>query len=615
MCGITGFVNNSKPPSVLTSMAATINRRGPDDEGNYIEAGVNLAHKRLSIIDLSSAGHQPMRFNKTVIVFNGEIYNYQEIQKELIQKGYQFSSSSDTEVILKAFDCWGMKCLDHFIGMFAFALYDEENERLWLVRDRAGVKPLYYHYKNNTIAFGSELKCFKDYLEGEERNELDTNAIAEFFSLGYISSNLSILKNVKKLPPAHYLKFDSSGISINRYWDISFVENKDWLARKEDDLLEELEALIISAFKYRMVADVPVGVFLSAGIDSSLVSAVLSRHFGQINTFTIGFKEKDYDESAEAEKIAAYLKTKHTTAFLYPDKAFEILNDFYSIYDEPHADNSCVPTTFVSEIAKNSGVKVVLSADAGDELFGGYARYPEYLDRWKQINKFGKAARNTMGALVNVAANFSGGMAGKKMERFSDILKANDFIDFYQYIIRSSSAKELGRIVNGYNNPLFSFNKQADPMSQMMEWDFKRYMTDDILVKVDRATMYHSIEGREPFLDHRLVEFAAQLPVEWKLRNGETKYLLKKLLGRYMPEHLFRLPKRGFGAPIQLWMKEHYKADIAAMIKNGLFVNPYLNNDYTHRLLNDFIKGKAVNPILIWHLYSFQKWYNTWNNL
>jgi len=615
MCGITGFINTAKEPLVLTGMAATINRRGPDDEGNYIEHGVNLAHKRLSIIDLSSAGHQPMRFNKTVIVFNGEIYNYQEIQKELIAKGYQFTSSSDTEVVLKAFDCWGVKCVDHFIGMFAFALYDEEHKRLWLFRDRAGVKPLYYHYKNDTIAFGSELKCFKPYLYEKERNELDTDAIAEFFSVGYISSNLSILKNVKKLPPAHYLKFDSEGIDIKRYWDVSFVENKDWLERKEDDLLEELDALIISAFKYRMVADVPVGVFLSAGIDSSLVSAVLSKHFGQINTFTIGFKEAGFDESKDAEKIAAYLKTIHKTEFLYQEKAFEILNDFYSIYDEPHADNSCVPTTFVSEVAKNSGVKVVLSADAGDELFGGYARYPEYLNRWNQINKFGKGAKNAMGALVNVAANFSGGITARKMERFADILGAGDFIDFYQYIIRNCSVKELRQVVPGYNNPLFSFNKDTAPMSQMMEWDFKRYMTDDILIKVDRATMYHSIEGREPFLDHRLVEFAAQLPVEWKLRNGETKYLLKKLLGRYIPESLFKLPKRGFGAPIQLWMKEHYKNDIAVMIKSGLFVNPYLNNDYTHRLLNDFVKGKKVNPILIWYLYSFQKWYNTWNNL
>ncbi len=615
MCGIAGFINGAKSKDDLKDMAKAIRRRGPDDEGYYLENNVGLAHKRLSIIDLSAAGHQPMRFNQLVTVFNGEIYNYKEIQQKLIEKGYQFTSSSDTEVILKAFDCWGPKCVDHFIGMFAFALYDEAAETLWLFRDRAGVKPLYYHQKGDTIAFGSELKCFKNYLDSNERAALDTNAIAEFFSVGYISSNLSILKSVKKLPPAHYLKFDKGSVSINRYWDVSFVENKEWLQRKEEDILDELDSLVISAFKYRMVSDVPVGVFLSAGIDSSLVSAVLSKHFGQINTFTIGFKEDGFDESKDAEKIAAFLNTKHTTEFLYQEKAFEIINDFYEIYDEPHADNSCIPTTFVSEIAKNHGVKVVLSADAGDELFGGYSRYTEYSNRWQAINKYGGFGKKVSGALLMGLSKFNSTVNKRQKERFADILRSENFIDFYQYIIRNTSVKELGSLIPGYSNPLFSFNKDTDNLSQMMEWDFKRYMVDDILIKVDRATMYHSIEGREPFLDHRLVEFAAQLPTEWKVRDGETKYLLKKLLSRYLPEHLFKLPKRGFGAPIQLWMKKHYKEEITAMVKKGLFTNPYLNNDYTHKLLEDFVQGRKTNAMMIWNLYSFQKWYNKWNNL
>lgn len=615
MCGIAGFIDNTKSREDLVSMANAINRRGPDDEGFYFENTAGLAHKRLSILDLSNAGHQPMCFNKKVIVFNGEIYNFNEIKKELIQKGYHFLSSSDTEVILKAFDYWGVNCVDRFIGMFAFAIYCEQSKKLYLFRDRAGVKPLYYHLTDKSIAFGSELKCFKTYLSAEEKSELDINAVSEFFTLGFISSNLSILKNVKKLPAAHYLVFNNGAIELKRYWDVSFIENKDWLVRKENDILDELEELIISAFKYRMVADVPIGVFLSSGVDSSLVTAVLTKHFGQLNTFTIGFNEKKYDESGDAEKIAHYLKTIHKTSYLDADKTFEIFSNFYDIYDEPHGDGSCIPTTFVSEIAKNSGVKVVLSADAGDELFGGYTRYTDYYRRWKQLNQFGTIGKSIGKNIFSLLSNFGTGNQSQKLKRFNDIIGSENFIDFYQYIIRSSSVNEMTKIIPQYRNPLISFNKKNNIGSQMMEWDFKRYMVDDILVKVDRATMYHSIEGREPFLDHRLIEFASQLPIKFKIKDGEKKYILKKLLSRYIPDELFKLPKRGFSAPILLWMKQHYKSEIEFMLNNNLFDNNYLDKNYTSKLLSDFISGKSVNSVIIWYIYSFQKWYNKWNEI
>jgi len=292
----------------------------------------------------------------------------------------------------------------------------------------------------------------------------------------------------------------------------------------------------------------------------------------------------------------------------------EILDEFYDIYDEPHGDISCVPTTFVSEIAKNAGMKVVLSADAGDELFGGYTRYPIYDAQWKKINMLGKPGMFIASKVFKKIAEKSGPFTKQRFERFSDISGSKNFIEFYQYIIRITSTNEAKRVFPQYVSPFSEFNNQTDINSQMMEWDFKRYMTDDILVKVDRATMHNSIEGREPFLDHRLVEFAAQMPVELKFKNGETKYLLKKLLGRYIPDELFRLPKKGFGAPLQIWMKDHFNAEIKNMLQNNLFYNDYFDNDFTKKILMDFLAGKPVNAVLVWYIYSFQKWYNKWNN-
>lgn len=607
MCGIAGFIDHRKDAQVLEKMACALARRGPDDSGLFLEDGAALAHRRLSIIDLSQAGHQPMMFEDLVIIFNGEIYNYKEVQNELIKEGYHFTSSSDTEVVIKAFHCWGPESVTRFIGMFAFAVYNRTTKELCLLRDRAGVKPLYYYFKDGRIAFASELKSFRYYLSDEEKKNIDTTALSEFLSVGYISSELSILKDVKKLPQAHYLRFHNNRIEIKRYWNVEFKENKDWLSRSEDDLLDELEDLAASAFKYRMVADVPVGVFLSAGIDSSLVTAILSRHYGKIKTFTIGFKEREFDESKDAKKIAEFLKTDHTEGILDERKAKEILNEFYNIFDEPHGDNSCIPTTYVSELAKNGGAKVVLSADAGDELFGGYKRYTEYLERWVQLRKWGSAGKVPAKVFFKTVAAVSPDSYKEKMNRFGDILSKRKFIEFYQTIIRSSSVNELKNIFAAYKEPLAN-NCNDTLLNQMSQWDFNRYMVDDILVKVDRATMYHSIEGREPFLDHRLVEFAAQLPGCYKIRDGETKYILKKLLGRYLPKQLYDLPKRGFGAPLQHWIKDHYQDKFTEVLTSS---DSFFDKKEIDKLLRSYGKEK-LNYSLVWYLYSFQSWYKQW---
>ena len=608
MCGIAGFIDKQKDVALLQRMTCALERRGPDDMGLYFEDGVAFGHRRLSIIDLSSAGHQPMFFEHLVIIFNGEIYNYAEVQKELEKEGYSFVSHSDTEVIIKAFHRWGTACVNRFIGMFAIALYDKKEEALYLFRDRAGVKPLYYYGKDGRIAFGSELRSLKYYLTKGEREAIDMDALSEFLSVGYVSRNLSILRDVKKLPPGHFLKFVNGQYSIEKYWDISFKENKSWLSRSEDDLLNELDDLVQSAFRYRMVADVPVGVFLSAGVDSSLVTAVLSKHYGQLRTFTIGFNEKGFDESGDAKKIADHIGSLHTEKMLTQQDAYNILDHFYDIYDEPHGDNSCVPTTFVSGLAKEAGVKVVLSADAGDELFGGYERYTQYLHRWSQLEKLGNVGKASAYGIIKLLGRISPQLYAEKLNRFSDILSRKGFVNFYQAILRQSSTNELRAVMPSFKE-MGSLQLHGNVINQMCEWDFKHYMVDDILSKVDRATMYHSIEGREPFLDHRLVEFAAQLPVEYKIFNGETKYLLKKLLGRYLPHELYNLPKRGFGAPLQLWIKQHYHAQFNEVLSsaNGVFDKKEIGY-----LLKQYNKGTDINYILLWYLFSFQLWYQKW---
>ncbi len=612
MCGIAGFINSQKSLHDLQGMTRCLAHRGPDDEGYFFEDGVGLGHRRLSIIDLSATGHQPMLFEDLVIIFNGEIYNYAEVRKLLEKQGYCFQSSSDTEVVIKAFHCWKEKSLDHFIGMFAYAIYDKKKKELYLFRDRVGVKPLYYYQQDNSFAFCSELKAFKKYLGPEERSQLDEEAVSSFFRFGYVSNNRSILKNVFKLPPAHYLKYRDGRISLHQYWGVSFDEDEEMKHRAENDLLDELEDLAVSAFKYRMVSDVPVGVFLSAGIDSSLVAAVLSKHFGQISTFTIGFAEKDYDESADAKKIAAYLNTNHTEAILDPVKGQEILSHFYDIYDEPHGDTSCVPTTFVSALAKKNGVKVVLSADGGDELFGGYARYPATLSRWRQTQKKGKLFSRFLQQNFKIIQGIAPVDTGYKYDRFNSILDQKDFSSFYQMILRPNAENELATVVPDYQ-PSFDTIHATDPFNQMMEWDFHHYLPDNNLVKVDRATMYNSIEGREPFLDHRLIEFAARLPMEYKIRGNVTKYLLKKLLGRYLPNELYDLPKKGFAAPLQQWFRNNYEKDIQEIFHPEVFENGYLDKDEVLRFVHRYHKKKNVNMVTMWGLYSFQKWYNKWN--
>jgi asparagine synthase (glutamine-hydrolysing) len=590
-------------------MTAAIARRGPDDQGHFLADGVALGHRRLSIIDLSPAGHQPMEFEQLVTVFNGEIYNYREVRAELVELGYAFASSSDTEVLLKAFHRWGPRCVERFIGMFAIAIYDRSERALYLIRDRAGVKPLYYYAKEGRLAFGSELRSLKPYLTVQERTAISPAALSEFLSFGYISNGLSIIESVRKLPPAHYLRWQDGALTLHSYWEVRFEENPAWRQRSEADLLDELDALATSAFKYRMVADVPVGVFLSAGVDSSLVTSVLSRHYGQINTFTIGFEDPALNEAPDARKIAEHLGSNHHEAVLTADKGREILGSLYDIYDEPHGDTSCIPTTFVSQVAKEAGMKVVLSADGGDELFGGYTRYTEFLRRWHQIGKLGSLGRASARTMLRAVRGLVPPVRAEQYSRYADLLSHRDFINFYLNIFHNSSHEQVQALFSSYR-PQARDGSSGDLLNQMLEWDFRHYMVDDILTKVDRATMFNSIEGREPFLDQRLVEFAAQLPASFKIRGTETKYLLKRLLARYLPEPLYRLPKRGFAAPFSSWMRDSYQADFLAVLErseSGIF-----NRGNVRSLIDRYRTGQPVNYGTLWLLFSFETWHAQW---
>ncbi len=616
MCGIVGF--NSKKTDILNNMLKSIKHRGPDDNGVFENDEFSLGHVRLSILDLSSYGHQPMSFKNLVMVYNGEIYNFKEVRSELESFGYSFESQTDSEVILKAYHKWGIKAVDKFIGMFAIAIYDKEKREIVLIRDRVGVKPLYYYFDGKDFIFASELKPIMEYKKDLQINK---DALYEFFQFGYISSNLSIFENCHKVPPGTYLTFkiQNSKFKIKEYWSIIPYFKKPKFTKSEEELVDELEKLLIDAFKYRMVSDVSVGVFLSGGIDSSIVTAILQKHYGNIHTFTIGFKEAKYNEANWAKKVASYLGTNHTEKYLSSDEAKEILKNFVNIYDEPFGDSSGIPTTLVSQVAKDNGVKVVLSADGGDEIFCGYERYWYSYNIGKKIFILPKIFRkllafsmNTVG--VNNASKFI------KMKNFehkynqlSEMFKNNTWGKIYEQIIHNFKSSEIKILLGDEQNITehsFYIGEKEHPMQGMMLWDYHRYLPDAILTKTDRATMSVSIEGREPLLDHRIAEFMAQVPFKYKYKDGTSKYLLRKVLQRYLPNDLIDRPKMGFGIPMFEWFSKDLRNlfdiyfDEDEIKRQGILNAKYIKKEHD-KLKNN----RPININKLWFILVFEMWY------
>lgn len=629
MCRIAGIWTGGNPdelPRRCMTMRDTLARGGPDDAGLFVDekAGLAMGHRRLSIIDLSKAGHQPMTAGRYTICYNGETYNFRELRSELEGFGHTFESSSDTEVVLKAFCQWGTECIHRLNGMFAFAIWDASEQILHLYRDRIGIKPLYYYSHNGAFAFASELKALHAGLDG--RLEIDQAALGEFLHYGYISAPRSIFHHVRKLEPGHRLTVLADGtIHDHCYWSCTDCDPPVEPSNDETLLIDRLEEIMTDAFSRRLIADVPVGVFLSGGIDSSLVTAILARHTAHpVRTFTIGFHEKNYDESVWARRIAEYLDTEHTEEIVTPEHAREILPLWQDIYDEPFGDISGIPTTIVSRITRQH-VKVSLSADGGDELFCGYHRYwvMSTLEKYtRYLPPFlPRAAGRVLGLLgSDRAASLSQACPKLRLPAIKDRMRKFEAVLFhwngsargaYPYAVGYWLPHEIAGLTGGYEDPRPPLDLSCtNLLDAMMTWDLEHYLPEDILTKVDRATMYNSLEGRDPFLDHRIVQYARALPLHMKYRDGETKYILKQLLRRYLPKDLFMRPKQGFAVPIYTWLHDDLMDMVHGYLnRDALCAQTYLDPDLIANTVSEFERGRGSIAVdRIWLLLVFMMW-------
>ena len=632
MCGIAGFIDFHKKStkSNIQSMIEPLNHRGPDGEGVSLfkskNAIIGFGHKRLSIIDLSQAGKQPMALNHLHITYNGEIYNYQEIKNELLELGHHFNGESDTEMILHAYTEWGIKAVERFIGMFVIALFDEKKQEVVFIRDRAGVKPLFYYQKNDLILFSSELKSFHEHPEFEKK--LDLNAVAAYMQYGNVPTPHCIFKNCGKIKPGHYLKINLENKSQQeiQYWNVYDFYNQPKLNLSFPEAKIQTKELLKSAFNYRMVADVPVGVFLSGGYDSTTVSSLIqAESTARLKTFTIGVPDIGLNEAPYARDIAKHLGTDHTEINCTEEEAIEMIKDLPFFYDEPFADSSAIPTTLVSKAARKD-VTVALSADGGDEIFGGYNRY-DFMHRYgKTLNSIPKAVRKILvGAMGNISS--------EKIPVLKDKYNFHNRYEKLKTVLNDPSEKEIMLSLSQQFNdeqmksvmkseftslPTMFQSKEMledfkSPLSYMMAIDFQTYMLDDILQKVDRATMTNSLEGREPMLDHRILEFAAQLPDEYKYQNGIKKRILREITHDYIPKELLDRPKMGFAIPIAKWLKNELRDHVEEYLnedrieKQGIF-----NWEFITKLKMDFYKGRKEYDSKLWYFLMFQMWYERW---
>jgi asparagine synthase (glutamine-hydrolysing) len=640
MCGIFGLVNYKRKieQEEIERSSSLLSHRGPDDSGYEIieqeNANILLLHRRLSILDLSPLGHQPMKSEdgNYLIILNGEIYNFKEIRKELENFGYKFKSNSDTEVVLYSFIQWGPECVKKFIGMFAFSILDKINQKLFLFRDRPGVKPLYYYLDNDVFIFGSELKPFYVIQEFAQKKQIDLDALSLFFIYNYIPAPYAIWKNVKKLLPGHWLEYDirKKQSNIIRYWDVYDFYNQPINPDKLDEnaILEELEEILVSSFKYRLVSDVPVGIFLSGGLDSSLVTALLQKNSSEkLKTYTIGFFENEDNEAPYAKKIAEYLGTDHYEHYCSINDALSIIPELSYYYDEPFADTSMIPTTLVSKIAKQH-VTVVLSADGGDEIFGGYTKYTSIINKIFNLKRLNNIFNNNIlyslieNLSLQLNEKFSETLLDKKLRKLVEISKGNLTSARYLDIISQNFSEiEIKSLMNnlGYRKPHTYFNsenelKNISDLNKIMAIDYKTYMVDDILVKVDRATMSVSLEGREPLLDQRIIEYMAKLPNDYKIRDGKAKYLMRKILEKHIPKELWERPKQGFAIPANHWFHNELKYLFDEFLVNNNKNSGYLNKKYVKNILDNYFKkyNDGPNYFRMWSLLMWEMWYQKW---
>jgi asparagine synthase (glutamine-hydrolysing) len=610
MCGIIGIWNTGGEGidvSRLDSATDVMRNRGPDDKGIWIQDNIGLGHRRLAVIDLSPAGHQPMScLGRYVIVFNGEIYNYQEIRAELsASHAHSWQSNCDTEVIVAAYHQWGPDCLKMFHGMFAFAIWDKQTRQLFLARDRLGVKPLYYHQSGRQFVFASRPRAITHLLP-ELSQELDEVALRQYLEAGYVPAPASIFKSIRKLAPAHYILVTDKRVVFENYWKFRHIApDSSWNRRNEEDVLDELDGIVTRSIKRRMVSDAPVGAFLSGGIDSSLVVAKMATFSTKPPvSLTIGFEEKDFDESGPAKRVAQYLGTCHHSEILRVNDLLDLMPSLLAEFDEPCFDYSYFPTMAVSRLARRY-VTVSLSGDGGDELFGGY-HYYQIARGLAPVHRLPRTVRNALSYVIGRVRSNNFQLLSKALMQENDVNAfafSRSIAKDYPLPVSDEFLRRTPSLADLFFETSKEFPADLCAAEQAMRLDISHTLPDDYLHKLDRSSMAFSLECREPLLDQELVEWCMRLPMRWKLRGLGNKYLLRKLLYRYVPRHLVDRPKMGFGVPMADWLRGPLREFASERFGNKhLFQSLPISQEKVQSLYALHCSGKRNVAPLLWAL-------------
>ena len=622
MCGIYGFNSNfdkSKKLEILKRMGNSLSHRGPDYSGSYIDDNLAMGIERLSVLDIKN-GLQPVFSNnkRFVIVYNGEIYNHLELRKDLHKSGYIFKTNSDTELLVNLFQHKGIACLSDLNGMFAFAIYDIKKKEIFIARDRFGIKPLYYHKKGKTFSFASELKgllCFS-----EIDKTISPESIDLFLTMEYVPAPYSIYKEIYKLEQGHYLIVSDAGIKKKKWYEFDY-QPKTILKTKEE-YIDEIDYLINKSVKMRTLSDVPFGSFLSGGLDSSLISYYLSSIQNKpIKTFNISFEDSSFDESNHANTIASYLGTDHTSEVFSRERMIDILPLIWEMMDEPFSDPSLLPSFLLSQLTKND-VTVALSGDGGDEVFAGY---PTYLAH-RLVKLIPKSSYQILAAISDKLPINNRNMSFDfKLRQFTKGLGVNSSVMHQFWLGSFNTIEKMNNYTSQFKNQLtknenleFIVKEHMKDVSTNIGWekhlyqDFRFYLQDDMLVKVDRSSMANSLEVRIPFLDHNIVEYMAKVPSSFKYNFLTSKYLLKKLGEKYLPRDIVYRPKKGFGIPVADWLLTTLKKPMENIVNNpNSFINSIFNKKYTQNLFANHINKKQNNRKLLYTLFTLENWYNS----